>query len=166
MKATVVKGDWMVNEGAATVGGSHAGGVLGAIGGAARSWRPSAPHVLTRGSVWWGHLVDDERFVGLVREIEMAKGGLSTHEARCDERYKQIAANTSVMKDDIASIKTTVDRLGEQGRHAAWSANWKAWAIAASMVGVVGSIMLAYAVWTTAQLYQLEPLRVHAAAKK
>lgn len=105
---------------------------------------------------WWGALVSEEVYVGLIRDIEAVKGKQSTHEAECALRYRRIEENTASIKQSVESLATDLGALARQGNHAAWSANWKAWLIAAT----IGAALLGGLAWTLGQLYALEPLRV------
>ncbi len=158
-------------------------GSLGAM-----SIMPSRPGpVVDRRAYWWGWLVqDDERFEKLVEKIEGArldilenKGRLTTHEQVCAERYRRIEDYQNRQTQDMAGINLAVgsiraelesmgknwqaalNALANRGETAAWTANWKMWAIGIA----VFMTLLSYAVWTSSQLYEMQPLR-HAAAPK
>lgn len=127
--------------------------------------QPSAAGARRR--YWWGDAlqVDDKTLLGLVREIEVTKGRQETHERECthryerlDDRLKLMAANLDKAGADIAAVAKSVGAMERQQRDAAWSINWKAWALAGTLVAA----LLASLAWTAGQLYALEPLRVQA----
>lgn len=111
---------------------------------------------------WWGALVNDDLIPGLIRDIEGAKGRQSVHEAECALRYKRIEENTTAISGDLASLASDVKKLVDRGQAAAWSVNWKAWMIAATL----GATLVGALAWTSGQLYGLEPLRVQHETKK
>jgi hypothetical protein len=135
---------------------------------AMRSWSgmamalPAHPHPPSGSAYWWGRLVDQDLYVGLIRDIEAVKGRQSIHEAECAQRYKVIENNTTEMKADIAAAVAGVNTLVARGQAAAWAVNWKAWAVA----GTIGALLLSALVWTSSQLYELEPHRIAAANAK
>ncbi len=121
------------------------------------------------GHFWWGRLVSEELYRGLIRDVEAAKGQLSAHERECAERYRRIEDHTSNIKDDVGDLKATIgsvqsslQALEQRGEAAAWAANWRAWSALIAML----ALLLSWGVWAGAQLYQLEPVRVKHEAKK
>ncbi len=115
---------------------------------------------------WWGGLVDDERTERLIRKIEANRFdaernslNLSAHERVCTERYKGLETAIEAVVKDVSEIKTSVHTMLNRSQAAAWSANWKAWAVAA----FVATILISLIAWMAGQLYALEPAR-HAAA--
>lgn len=122
----------------------------------------SARGALRRTSVWWGLLVDEPTFHGLIREIETNKARLSIHEAECAGRYQGIHTELGHVKTSVSNVETMVAKLAQQGQNAAWSANWKAWMVAVA----IGAGLLGGLAWTAGQLYALEPLRVAQETKK
>lgn len=99
--------------------------------------------------------MDESLVVGLIRDVEETKGRQTVHERECALRYQQLDENTKVMKDTISAIAKDVSALRDQGNHAAWSANWKAWMVA----GTVGTILVGALTWSLGQLYALQPYR-------
>lgn len=114
-----------------------------------------------RAAYWWEAMLDADLIPGLIRDVEAVKGRQSLHEAECTLRYGRIEEHTGAIKTDIAGLKTSVETLLTRGQAAAWSANWKAWALVAAL----GVAMLGAMGWMGGQLYALEPLRVQSATK-
>ena len=97
----------------------------------------------------------------LVREIEevraLAAGALSeisAHERECAILNRQIKEDTTAMRLSITSIENTITQKTELAIRVGWTLNWKAWALAATVLGGLISA-LAY---DTGQLYGLHPV--------
>lgn len=119
---------------------------------------------------WWEELVDEPLIHGLIRDIEVAKAALAVHRAECEgrnqaleQRLKTVHLDISGVKSDVSAVKVMLETMAKQNQAAAWSVNWKAWALAAFIItGLLGGLA-----WTGGQLYALEPLRVqHDTEKK
>lgn len=129
-----------------------------AILGAGRWSPPSHP--------WWGRLMPSAESVErLIREIEVEKGRMSTHEQVCAERYRRIDEKLNaiplehtLIRSDLSSLEGEIKKVAAALNGTAWKANWKAWAIASALFAT----LLGALTWTGGQLYALEPARVTA----
>lgn len=117
---------------------------------------------------WWGALVDDDVKERLIRqieadrlEVERVRGGLSAHERECAQRYANIERVHGAMARDFQRLADDVQSFMKGSRDAAWTVNWRAWALAGAVI--IG--LLTALGWTAGQLYSLEPARVAAESK-
>lgn len=92
--------------------------------------------------------MDEDVATRLIREIEVEKGRITTHEAVCAERYKATDGKLEELKTGVAEIRKTLS--GQGGR-------MNRWAITA-LTAVMG-VMLSIIAWEGGQLYQMQPLR-------
>lgn len=104
--------------------------------------------------------MDDAAVREIIRDVEATKGRQSAHERECTIRYTSIEKRLETGSAVMSKIADDVAALRQQGNHAAWSANWKAWAVAV----FIGGILLSALTWTASQLYALQPLRMQQAA--
>lgn len=99
--------------------------------------------------------MEDSDFLTMVRDIEVAKGRLTSHERECAIRYKSL-------DDTISDMNSKLDRV--IGRVDTTAAGWTAKQIAG--MGAVITLLLGALAWTGGQLYALEPLRAAAEISK
>ena len=105
-----------------------------------------------RTEYWWEPLVkDDDVLINLVREIEVDKGKLDTHERVCAERYlaieKRFTSFEKTLNEAVQALNSTGSNTNRR--------------IIAALIAALGVLGTAVA-WEAGQLYQLEPLRVAA----
>lgn len=110
----------------------------------------------SRSWFWWGEHMDDELAIRLIREIEVEKGRLATHEGVCAERYRNI-------EKTLGSFETKLDAV--LTRAAANTPNMPPWLI--WLLGIAAAGLVAVTSWSLGQVYELQTKPpVVAAAKR
>lgn len=115
---------------------------------------------------WWVKLMPDDAAIhALARELAILQGQQTTHEKVCEERMVRIDERHAAAAADLVTLTTGMDTLlkrvdGHQQKAAAsaWKLNWKAWAVAVSMISaLVGALA-----WESGQLLHVYTAQVHA----
>lgn len=124
--------------------------------GARRVFGIMAPEETPAGlEPWWRPLMDDDAHRAITLEIERTKGSLSAHERECVIRYEGIHSTMTEMKTSIDTLLTR-ERVHEQHLSKLQIATLVA--VIAIGIAVIG--------WMSVQIYQLQPARVAAEARR
>jgi hypothetical protein len=99
--------------------------------------------------------MDDDAHRAITLEIERTKGSLSAHERECVIRYEGIHSTMTEMKTSIDTLLTR-ERVHEQHLSKLQIATLVA--VIAIGIAVIG--------WMSVQIYQLQPARVAAEARR
>lgn len=107
--------------------------------------------------------MDEALRTEVFKQIEIAKeiartalGNITAHERECAVRYAAIEKSMVARETDAAQTDRKLDEILDKANAGAWSANWKAWALAGTlflaMIGAMG--------WMSAKLYEYESGRL------
>lgn len=87
--------------------------------------------------------MDDDKYIDLIRSIEVEKGRMTTHEEVCAERYRGIASKMADLQSALDKVVSAV--TAGDGRVAKWRDK---------ILYAVIAVLFAAASWEGGQLWQ------------